>query len=339
MIRTRGRSSVVAMALFACLALLPAAARATSVEKAGDRDDILISDNAGVTDQLVVSGLFDEAVIVTSTNGTPITAEGDCAQTSPTVVTCPGVRQLSANLGGGDDSIVEDAGNVDTEFNGEAGNDTLTGGANDNVLGGGPGDDNLNGNNGRDTLEGGPGSDTESGGAGDDRLGGADGTRAPLDTGADSFDGGLGADLLFTADGQNDRFITCSPQQDAAFDFAGVDLLDLRVRNCDLIQRAAKDQHPTVQLRARTVRVRGGRASVQLQCPRSAPGGRCDGTAEIVKSGRVIARGSYRLRRGQTRTVRLRLRRRASGRAELHTAERDTQGRPETTSSRIRLVR
>jgi hypothetical protein len=231
----------------------------------------------------------------------------------------PGRAGALGNLGGGDDSIVEDAGGVDTEFSGEAGNDTLTGGPNDNVLSGGPGDDNLSGNAGRDTLEGGPGSDTESGGAGDDRLGGANGTRAPLDTGADSFDGGLGTDLLFTADGQNDRFISCSPQPDPAFDFAGVDLLDLRVRNCDLIQRAAKDQHPTVQLRARTVRVRAGRAAVRLECPRRAPGRRCDGTAEIVKSGRVVARGSYRLRSGQTRTLRLRLRRRASGRAELRT--------------------
>ncbi len=338
MIRTRGRPSAVVMAMLVCLGLLPATVRATTVEQQGDRDDILISDDANVTDQLVVGGAFDEAVIVTSTNGTPITAVALCTQTSPTVVTCPGVRDLSANLGGGDDAIVEDAGNVDTEFNGEEGNDTLTGGFNDNVLRGGPGNDNLAGNAGKDTLEEGPGTDIESGGPGDDRLGGADGTRAPLDTGADSFDGGLGTDLLFTADGQNDRFISCSPAPDPAFDFAGVDLVDLRVRNCDLIQRAAKDQHPTVQLRARTVRVRGGRA-VRLQCPPRAPGGRCDGTAEIVKGGRVIARGSYRLRRGQTRTVRLRLRRRASGRAELRTAERDTQGRPETTRSRILLIR
>jgi Ca2+-binding RTX toxin-like protein len=337
MIRTAGRSSV-GPAMLVCLALLPATAGATTVERPGDRDDIQINDNAGVVDQLVVAGTFDEEVTVTSTNGTAITAVSPCTQTSPTVVACPGSQQLTVDLGGGDDSIVDEA-SLNATYDGGPGNDTLTAGVKFDLIRGGPGNDSLTGNAGRDTLEGGPGNDIESGGAGDDRLGGADGTRATLDTGADTFEGGLGQDRLFAADAETDTAISCSLRPDSAVEFAGIDLVDPRPRNCDLVQQAAKDQHPTVQLRGRTVRVRGGRAAVRLQCPRRAPGGRCDGTAEIVKGGRVIARGSYRLRRGQTRTIRLRLRRRASGRAELRTSERDTQGRPETTRSSIVLAR
>ena len=328
-------------ALAACLAVLPAAAGATTVSR-DERDRIVIDDNAAVVDQITVDGLFDEEVVVTSTNGTPITALSQCTQTSPTVVACPAslanrVEGIQANLSGGDDTIVDQSG-IDVDFDGGDGNDTLTASAGTDLLRGGPGGDRLSGNNGNDTLEGGPGDDVENGGNGNDRLGGADGTRAILDAGADTFEGGNGSDLLFTADAVADRAINCALRPlDSAFDFAGTDLVDPRTRNCDLVQVAAKDQHPTVQVRGRTVSTRGGRAAVRLLCPREAPGGRCNGRVTILKGRRAIARGNYRLRGGQSRTVRLRLRSRASGRAEIVTRERDTQGRPETTSARVVL--
>jgi hypothetical protein len=330
-------------ALAACLALLPTAAWATTVSR-DERDNVVIDDNGAVVDQLTVDGLFDEEIVVTSTNGTPITALSRCTQSSPTVVACPAsgadrVADVKANLSGGDDTIVDQAGGVDVDFNGGDGNDTLTAGFGTDLLRGGPGDDRLSGNNGNDTLEGGPGDDVELGGNGDDRLGGADGTRAILDTGADTFEGGNGSDLLFTADAVTDRTINCSVRLiDSAFDFAGTDLVDPRTRGCDLVQVAAKDQHPTVQVRSRRVNTRGGRAAVRLQCPRAAPGGRCNGRVTILKASRVVADGRYRLRGGQSRTIRLRLRRRASGRAEIVTRERDTQGRPETTRASVVLA-
>jgi Ca2+-binding RTX toxin-like protein len=343
MIDTVRRSLALVSALAACLAVLPTAAWATTVSR-DERDNVVIDDNTAVVDQVVVDGLFDEEIVVTSTNGTPITALSPCTQASPTVAACPAsvadrVRGVKANLSGGDDTIVDQAGGVDVDFDGGDGNDTLTAGFGTDLLRVGPGDDRLNGNNGNDTLEGGPGNDVEIGGNGDDRLGGADGTRAILDTGADTFEGGNGSDLLFTADAVTDSAINCSVRPvDSAFDFAGTDLVDPRTRGCDLVQVAAKDQHPTVQVRGRTVSTRGGRAAVRLQCPRRAPGGRCDGTVTILKGRRVIARGNYRLRGAQSRTVRLRLRRRATGRAEIVTRERDTQGRPETTRARLVLV-
>jgi hypothetical protein len=341
MIDTVRRSLALVPALAACLAVLPPATWATTVSR-DERDRVVIDDNGAVVDQLTVDGLFDEEVVVTSTNGTPITALSQCTQSSPTVVACPAsvanrVEGIQANLSGGDDTIVDQSG-IDVDFDGGDGNDTLTAGVGNDLVGGGPGNDTLNGNNGNDTLEGGPGDDVENGGNGDDRLGGADGTRAILDTGADTFEGGNGIDRLFTADAVTDRAINCSLKPiDSTFDFAGTDLVDPRTRGCDLVQVAAKDQHPTVQIRGRTVSTRGGRAAVRLQCPRAAPGGRCDGTVAILKGRRTIARGSYRLRRGQSRTVRLRLRRRASGRAEIVTRERDTQGRAETTRARVVL--
>ena len=341
MIDTVRRSLALVPVLAAWLTVLPAAAWATTVSR-DERDNVVIDDNAAVVDQLTVTGLFDEEIVVTSTNGTPITALSQCTQSSPTVVACPAsvanrVEGVNANLSGGDDTIVDQSG-VDADLDGGEGNDTLTATSGTDLLRGGPGNDTLNGNNGNDTLEGGPGDDVENGGNGNDRLGGADGTRATLDTGADTFEGGNGSDLLFTADAVTDRAINCSVRLiDSAFDFAGTDLVDPRTRGCDLVQVAAKDQHPTVQVRSRRVSTRGGRAAVRLQCPRGAPGGRCDGTVSIQKGRVVIARGTYRLRAGQSRTVRLRLRRRASGRAEIVTRERDTQGRPETTRARVVL--
>ena len=171
-------------ALAACLAVLPAAAAATTVSR-DERDRIVIDDNAAVVDQITVDGLFDEEVVVTSTNGTPITALSQCTQTSPTVVACPAslanrVEGIQANLSGGDDTIVDQSG-IDVDFDGGDGNDTLTASAGTDLLRGGPGGDRLSGNNGNDTLEGGPGDDVENGGNGNDRLGGADG-RAPSST-------------------------------------------------------------------------------------------------------------------------------------------------------------
>ncbi|HKQ49821.1 MAG TPA: calcium-binding protein [Phycisphaerae bacterium] len=80
---------------------------------------------------------------------------------------------IVVNAGGGDDMIRIDEVNgifTDTEvttFNGEDGNDALTGGSGPETLNGGPGDDVLTGNAGADALNGEDDSDTINGGDGD----------------------------------------------------------------------------------------------------------------------------------------------------------------------------
>jgi Ca2+-binding RTX toxin-like protein len=335
-IRHRRHAMVVAAALGATLAL-PASALATTVSRTFTEGfagpSVNISDSAGVTDSLTVSGTRATTVKVSSVGkngaGAAITAATGCTQTSATVVTCPGATFLLATLAGGSD-FLGDSTDLEVSLNGGANNDRLFAGSGGGSLTGGAGDD---------TLKGGPGADTERGGDGNDRVGGG-----ASDTGRDTLEGGNGFDTLDAADAVSDAKIDCGPPGFIEGIVPGPDvaLIDLTAKEpqpvgCETVQEGAKDQHPLVQLRRGSGRIRRGSVAVRLQCPKAAPGRRCAGRVEVVKGRRTLARGRYRIRKGRTRTVKLKLRRRARGRAQVITHERDTHGRPETTQTLVNL--
>ena len=296
---------------------------------------VTISDSTGVTDALSVSGSQATTVRVSSVGrtgpGAPITAGSGCGQTSATVVTCSGATFLLATLGARSDSL-NDGTDLQVSLEGGEGNDRLIAGSGGGTVSGGAGDD---------TLDGGPGSDTERGGDGSDRVGG--GTR---DTGRDTLEGGSGFDTLDAADAVSDAKIDCGSPGFIEGIVPGPDIakIDLTAKEptpvgCETVQEGAKDQHPLVQVRRGSGRVRRGRVAIRLSCPRAAPGRRCAGTATVRKGKRTLARGRYNIRKGRTRTITFRLRRRALGRVRVLTRERDTTGRPETTQTLISLRR
>jgi hypothetical protein len=344
----RSAGKLAALGLVATALGFPGMAGATTVERPGDSKRIMIDDQVGVVDQLEVrdSQFLENSVDVVSVSGVPLVAVPGpfCTQQSPTIVTCQAANdsRIDVSLGGGDDALVHKvllSGNIA----GGDGNDVLTGSNVADTLRGQAGNDRLSGAAGNDVLIGDLGDDVELGGLGDDKVG-ATGIAQSLnaDPGLDTLSGGLGRDDLFSNDGTTDKEINCHGVQggrDALREVAVVDLVDPQPLFCETVGQAFRDQHPLVQVRGRTVELRGGRAIVRLRCPSAAPGGTCIGRARLVRRGRTIASGRYRLRAGRRRTLRLRLRRRAGGTAEVRTLEKDTEGRPETTRTKVRLKR
>ena len=335
--RRRNRMLVPVSALLA-LTVVPAVAQATTVRHLGAPRGALIHvvDADGVSDRLQASGTGATSVTVRSIGGAAIGAGFQCTQVSPTQVDCPGGIALVADLGEGDDEFRQRA-DIQSVLNGGGGDDELSGG---------PGIDVMRGFAGNDFLVGGEGNDDEFGNEGNDTLGRPRGSLnfGTGDPGRDTFRGDEGVDRLFTADGSADSVIDCGPPSFtglAAFFFepAAIDLTDPQPRRCESLSIAAKDQHPTVRVGARGLRLRRARLLLPLRCPRATVGGRCAGTATIRKGSGRIARGRYRIRAGRSRTLRLRLRRPVRGRVQILTRERDTKGMPKTTRTTIVLRR
>jgi Ca2+-binding RTX toxin-like protein len=93
--------------------------------------------------------------------------------------------------GGGDDLLDFSASSGNFTLGGGAGNDELIGGNGNNTLIGGPDDDTLRGGVGNDHMEGGPGNDVEFGGAGIDRF-----DQQGAANGSDFLSGGPGRDTV-----------------------------------------------------------------------------------------------------------------------------------------------
>lgn len=116
-------------------------------------------------------------------------------------------------LTGGDGTDTLDGGDGNDVLAAGAGNDSVIGGAGDDVLSGqdgndtlngGDGDDNAAGGNGNDSVRGADGNDTLQGQAGNDTLTGETGDDSLVDTtGNDSLDGGNGFDTLDSGDGND----------------------------------------------------------------------------------------------------------------------------------------
>jgi Ca2+-binding RTX toxin-like protein len=133
----------------------------------GGADNIVVNDLTGTDVKLVrveLAGLppapgGDAAVDTVIVNGTA----GNDAITVGALNGETRVSGLTAAV------VVANAEATDVlRLNGNAGNDTITGGAGNEVLDGGDGNDLLRGNDGDDSLDGGAGTDTLDGGAGTD---------------------------------------------------------------------------------------------------------------------------------------------------------------------------
>jgi Ca2+-binding RTX toxin-like protein len=122
--------------------------------------------------------------------------------------------EILLSAGAGDDVVYASQtalGGFFNTINGEAGNDSLTGGPSGDLLNGGDQNDTLVGGSGNDTLNGGSGSDRLEGGDGNDTLSGGGGASG----GPDVALGGAGNDLVYAVLGA-----------DQAVGGAGVDTLD-----------------------------------------------------------------------------------------------------------------
>ena len=103
--------------------------------------------------------------------------------------------------GAGNDLLSAAGSTIRVSFDGDTGDDTLTGGSGNDFLLGAAGDDLVSGGGGNDNILGGAGRDTLSGGAGDDSVRGNGGSGDQLSGGLgnDTLDGGAGGDFLIEA--------------------------------------------------------------------------------------------------------------------------------------------
>ncbi len=126
-----------------------------------------------------------------------------------------------ATYNGNNGNNILTGGRADDVINGYGGHDILTGGGGSDFIVGGPGTDFIIGNQGDDLLGGGPDADIIWGGNGDDLIFG--------DAGDDTIYGGTGDDILFGGPGR-DTFVFNSnqPGVDVIMDFEYGDRIDVR---------------------------------------------------------------------------------------------------------------
>lgn len=147
--------------------------------------DVVVADTAGITDYPEGCRPTDPASSTPSSTG---------SVSCPTEMT---IRELRADLGGGDDTLDTTRLGMRTTFLGGAGSDTLFGGVGADVFQGGPGDDTADSGGGKDFLYGEDGNDTLSGGAADDTLDGGAGDDVLFGgANADDIAGGAGSDTV-----------------------------------------------------------------------------------------------------------------------------------------------
>ncbi len=151
-----------------------------------------IDGGTGTTDVMDYS-LSSAITINLGGNNTGGFADGDVLTSIEKIIGGAGNDTMTASStamffdgNGGNDSLTGGTGN-DT-LNGSAGNDTLIGSGGNDSLDGGDGDDTLTTGSGNDTLKGGAGNDSLNGGDGNNSLESGDGN--------DTLTGGTGDDVL-----------------------------------------------------------------------------------------------------------------------------------------------
>jgi Ca2+-binding RTX toxin-like protein len=169
---------------------------------------------------------------------------------------------------------------------------------------------------------------TLNGDAGNDRIVGTDGE--------DSLGGGDGSDIIRSRDKAEDR-VDCG----SGFDLAKVDRRDF-LRGCNI---AIGGHLKVKQVGSKRLDAAAGGAAVKLRCVGTQ---RCKGKVALRRGGKTLAAGKFRMNRGKTKTVRMKLtgrgRRVAAGapskgvRANLVIDAKDGKGNGWRTTSRVKLA-
>jgi hypothetical protein len=207
------------------------------------------------------------------------------------------------------------------------------------ILRGGGGNDSIEAfGTANHTLFGGSGNDHLFGGAGNDVLDGG--------VGADELLGGVGDDTINARDAIDDQV------NDRIDCFLGTDTLDADVRDddtralptdCETVSQGMVGEHPNVRIR--TAKRAGRRLlKVRLSCPRKTRNG-CKGRLAVGaarKGARFGPTKRYRIRRGRSKVVRVRVRRSSQARrgkkVRIRSVERGRLGR-RTTFKTLRVRR
>ncbi len=156
----KARALIVAAAVLATSAALPASSLASTAYKAGSV--LRVDGSPGEPNRITVTYSGSNVQVTETGAGAALTPGSGCSVGATNTVVCPvaGLASLAMNGGDGDDRLSNSA----------PGPSTLDGGIGDDVLAGGPVSDSLIGGEGNDLLDGGTGADTMSGGAGSDSV-------------------------------------------------------------------------------------------------------------------------------------------------------------------------
>jgi hypothetical protein len=271
---------------------------------------------------------------------------------------------------------------------GAAGDDQLRGRANADVLTGGGGADGMLGGGGRDAVsysdhgtavvanldgvanDGSPGfdggtttgadsigtdvEDLIGGGGADDLTGSGQANSITGGGGSDHLNAAGGDDSVFANDGIADT-VACG----GGVDTAEVDLKDgpAGFASCETVTQAAVDQHPTVKIRGKRLRLHerkggGGFVRVRLGCPKELESG-CVGKLKIGARGlgkagglTTIGRKRYaKIHAGDSKRVRVPIskrgvravKRKGGLKVRVKAVERDSRGDPKVTLRTMKL--
>lgn len=157
----------------------------------GGTDDSITLDDEGIPDNGILrlsSVSSSETVHFSNAIGTVVIDAGD-GDDSVTILPIDSgfTAAIEVRGGSGNDTINASAAATAFLLNGNAGNDTVTGGAGNDILSGEAGDDLLQGGSGNDSLFGNEDADQLQGGEGDDSLDGGAGTDTIVEAGDVDF--------------------------------------------------------------------------------------------------------------------------------------------------------
>ncbi|MGZ8793944.1 MAG: hypothetical protein ACXW0F_04815 [Gaiellaceae bacterium] len=258
----------------------------------------------------------------------------DGGEDEDTVTYAERASPVTARIGGASTGVGGEADEIRTSV------ENLTGGSAGDALFGTGGPNKLIGNGGSDELTGFAGADALVGGAGLDTIDAGDD--------ADSISSGADVDTIRARDGVFDT-ISCGDGNDTVIadlaDFFSDPLGFVRNKNgrdCESITTFAVDDGPPARVVGRFLRVRDGRASVAVACPRNARVA-CRGTLSArlgSVAGRVVGRTRYSARLGARAAVILRVGNRGRGtRIVLETKEQGVSKKGPRSATQLVLVR
>jgi Ca2+-binding RTX toxin-like protein len=255
----------------------------------------------------------------------------------------------AANIfdGGAGNDVVSGGAGADL-IHGDQGNDTLSGGDGRDILNGDDGNDTLKGGSGSDSLLGDAGNDSLDGGTQSDFLSGGlgtdtanyssrrrkvsvttpygvpnDGARGEGDTVAtdvESVKTGSGNDFIDAKDGLKGR-VSCGRGRDRAM----ADAADTVSSNCEVVvgRPGCKPRKSSVGMSA------SGVVRLSIRCPAKASGrvllqasrkavGKSTTAAKKKRSKMTIGRGSFRVRAGKAKVVKVKLSRKGRRAVQRH---------------------